>query len=142
MQSATVQYARDADARGGGGVDRPMTVTSAIARAGARATVRIDRARERGGARRARGARAVTRATAGGTDGEGFVLRNCGDKSMAHLDAPVLVLEDDVEFPDPAALRAYHATLYPAILNAEMVDTGIIGGAHITEYRRAVGTKG
>ena len=29
----------------------------------------------------------MTRETAGGTDGEGFVLRNCGDKSMAHLDA-------------------------------------------------------
>lgn len=66
-----------------------MVATSAIARAGARATVRIERARARGGARLARGARAVTRATAGGTDGQGFVLRNCGDKSMAHLDAPV-----------------------------------------------------
>lgn len=43
---------------------------------------------------------------------------------------------------DPQALRAYHATLYPPILNAEMVDAGIIGGAHVTEYRRAVGTKG
>lgn len=43
---------------------------------------------------------------------------------------------------DPDALRAYHATLYPAILNAEMVDAGVIGGAHVTEYRRAVGTKG
>lgn len=43
---------------------------------------------------------------------------------------------------NPDALRAYHATLYPAILNAEMVDAGVSGGAHITEYRRAVGTKG
>ncbi len=43
---------------------------------------------------------------------------------------------------DPAALRAYHATLYPAILNAETVDAGVMGGAHVTEYRRAVGTKG
>ncbi len=43
---------------------------------------------------------------------------------------------------DPDALRAYHATLYPAILNAEMVEGGVIGGAHVTEYRRAVGTKG
>jgi hypothetical protein len=66
-----------------------MVAASAIARAGARATVRIERTRARGGVRLARGARAVTRATAGGTDGEGFVLRNCGDKSMAHLDAPV-----------------------------------------------------
>jgi len=43
---------------------------------------------------------------------------------------------------DPAGLRAYHATLYPAILNAEAVDAGVIGGAHVTEYRRAIGTKG
>ena len=43
---------------------------------------------------------------------------------------------------DPQALRAYHATLYPAILNAEAVDAGVSGGAHVTEYRRAVGTKG
>jgi len=43
---------------------------------------------------------------------------------------------------DPAALRAYHATLYPAILNAAMVDAGVMGGAHVTEYRRAIGTKG
>lgn len=43
---------------------------------------------------------------------------------------------------DPAALRAYHATLYPAILNADMVDAGVSGDAHVTEYRRAVGTKG
>jgi PRTRC genetic system protein C len=43
---------------------------------------------------------------------------------------------------DPDALRAYHSTLYPAILNAEMVDVGVSGGAHVTEYRRAVGTKG
>lgn len=43
---------------------------------------------------------------------------------------------------DPDALRAYHATLYPAILNAEMIDAGVTGGAHVTEYRRAVGTKG
>lgn len=43
---------------------------------------------------------------------------------------------------DPAALRAYHATLYPAILNADAVDTGVTGDAHVVEYRRAVGTKG
>ncbi|MBC2668744.1 PRTRC system protein C [Novosphingobium piscinae] len=43
---------------------------------------------------------------------------------------------------DPAALRAYHATLYPAILNAEAVDAGASGGNLVTEYRRAVGTKG
>lgn len=43
---------------------------------------------------------------------------------------------------DPAALRAYHATLYPAILNADAVDAGVIGDAHVVEYRRAVGTKG
>mgnify|MGYP006173254357 FL=1 len=43
---------------------------------------------------------------------------------------------------DPQALRAYHATLYPAILNAETVDAGVNGGVHVTEYRRAVGTKG
>tara|TARA_A100001391_G_C5079776_1_gene279826 strand:- start:2856 stop:3062 length:207 start_codon:yes stop_codon:yes gene_type:complete len=56
---------------------------------------------------------------------------------------------DGIDLPVPPhladdrnALRTYHATLYPAILNAEMVDTGIIGSAHITEYRRAVGTKG
>ena len=46
-------------------------------------------------------------------------------------------LADDLQ-----ALRAYHATLYPAILNAEAVDAGVSGGAHVTEYRRAVGTKG
>ena len=43
---------------------------------------------------------------------------------------------------DPEGLRAYHATLYPAILNADMADAGVSGGAHIIEYRRAVGTKG
>lgn len=43
---------------------------------------------------------------------------------------------------EPAALRAYHATLYPAILNAEIVDAGVFGAAHVMEYRRAVGTKG
>lgn len=43
---------------------------------------------------------------------------------------------------DPTALRAYHATLYPAILNAETVDAGVSGTAHVIEYRRAVGTKG
>jgi PRTRC genetic system protein C len=43
---------------------------------------------------------------------------------------------------DPTALRAYHATLYPAILNAETVDAGVSGAAHVIEYRRAVGTKG
>lgn len=43
---------------------------------------------------------------------------------------------------DPQGLRAYHATLYPAILNAETVDAGVTGDQHITEYRRAVGTKG
>ena len=43
---------------------------------------------------------------------------------------------------DPQGLRAYHATLYPAITNAEMIDVGVSGTAHVTEYRRAVGTKG
>ena len=43
---------------------------------------------------------------------------------------------------DPAGLRAYHATLYPAILNAEAVDAGVTNGVIVTEYRRAVGTKG
>lgn len=43
---------------------------------------------------------------------------------------------------DPQALRAYHATLYPAILNAETVDAGVSGDALVTEYRRAIGTKG
>ncbi|AOR76301.1 PRTRC system protein C [Novosphingobium resinovorum] len=43
---------------------------------------------------------------------------------------------------DAQGLRAYHATLYPAILNAEAVDLGVSGTAHVTEYRRAVGTKG
>lgn len=43
---------------------------------------------------------------------------------------------------DQQALRAYHATLYPAILNAEAVDAGVSGNAHLIEYRRAVGTKG
>ena len=43
---------------------------------------------------------------------------------------------------EPGALRAYHATLYPAILNAEIVDAGVSGAAHVMEYRRAVGTKG
>lgn len=43
---------------------------------------------------------------------------------------------------DPTALRAYHATLYPAILNAEAVDAGVTARVHVTEYRRAVGTKG
>ena len=56
---------------------------------------------------------------------------------------------DGIDLPVPAhiaddhqARRAYHATLYPAILNAEMVDAGVTGETHITEYRRAVGTKG
>ena len=35
---------------------------------------------------------------------------------------------------DPDGLRAYHATLYPAVLNAEMVDAGVSGGAHVTEW--------
>lgn len=43
---------------------------------------------------------------------------------------------------DRPGLRAYHATLYPAILNAEAVDAGVAGDAHVVEYRRAVGTKG
>lgn len=43
---------------------------------------------------------------------------------------------------DPQGLRAYHATLYPAILNAEAVDAGVTNNVHVTEYRRAVGTKG
>lgn len=43
---------------------------------------------------------------------------------------------------DPQGLRAYHASLYPAILNAEAVDAGVSGTNHVIEYRRAVGTKG
>jgi PRTRC genetic system protein C len=43
---------------------------------------------------------------------------------------------------DPQGLRTYHATLYPAILNAEAVDAGATGNVLVTEYRRAVGTKG
>ena len=43
---------------------------------------------------------------------------------------------------DPQGLRTYHATLYPAILNAEAVDAGAKGNVLVTEYRRAVGTKG
>lgn len=43
---------------------------------------------------------------------------------------------------DPDGLRAYHTTLYPAIVNAAMVDAGVSEGMHVTEYRRAVGTKG
>lgn len=56
---------------------------------------------------------------------------------------------DDIDLPvpphlanDPEGLRAYHATLYPAILNAEMIDAGVSGNTHVIEYRRAVGTKG
>lgn len=56
---------------------------------------------------------------------------------------------DGIDLPVPPhladdrdALRAYHATLYPAILNADAVDAGVTGGAYVTEYRRAVGTKG
>lgn len=56
---------------------------------------------------------------------------------------------DGIDLPVPphladdlTALRAYHARLYPAIVNAEMVDAGVSGTAHVTEYRRAVGTKG
>lgn len=43
---------------------------------------------------------------------------------------------------DPQGLRQYHATLFPAILNAEAVDAGVSNGVLVTEYRRAVGTKG
>lgn len=43
---------------------------------------------------------------------------------------------------DSAGLRAFHATLYPEITNAEIFDAGVTGDAHVTEYRRAVGTKG
>ncbi|MDR2857523.1 MAG: PRTRC system protein C [Novosphingobium sp.] len=54
------------------------------------------------------------------------------------IDLPVPPhLVDDLQ-----GLRAYHATLYPAILNAEMVDAGVTGDVRVTEYRRAVGTKG
>lgn len=56
---------------------------------------------------------------------------------------------DGIDLPVPPhladdrdALRAYHATLYPAILNAEIVDGGVVGGVHVSEYRRAIGTKG
>ena len=53
---------------------------------------------------------------------------------------PVEAAHPTAEWMD--ALRAYHATLYPAILNADLVDAGVTGGVHVTEYRRAVGTKG
>lgn len=43
---------------------------------------------------------------------------------------------------NPDALRAYHATLYPEILNAAAADAGVSDGNLVTEYRRAVGTKG
>ena len=43
---------------------------------------------------------------------------------------------------DPQALRAYHATLYPAITTADAVDQGVTNGTLVTEYRRAIGTKG
>lgn len=56
---------------------------------------------------------------------------------------------DGIDLPVPPhiadnqqALRAYHAAIYPAILNAEVVDAGVTGDVHVTEYRRAVGTKG
>lgn len=56
---------------------------------------------------------------------------------------------DGIELPvpahiadDPQALRAYHATLYPAITTADVVDAGVQNGVLVTEYRRAVGTKG
>lgn len=43
---------------------------------------------------------------------------------------------------DPQALRAYHATLYPAITTADAVDLPPSNGTIVTEYRRAIGTKG
>jgi len=43
---------------------------------------------------------------------------------------------------DAQQLRSYHATLYPAIINAEIFDAGVSEGTHVIEYRRAVGTKG
>lgn len=43
---------------------------------------------------------------------------------------------------DPVALRAFHAALYPAIATADAVDVGEKDGAYVTEYRRAVGSKG
>jgi PRTRC genetic system protein C len=56
---------------------------------------------------------------------------------------------DGIDLPVPPhlandlqGLRTYHSTLYPAILNAELIDVGVTGGVHVTEYRRAVGTKG
>lgn len=56
---------------------------------------------------------------------------------------------DGIDLPVPPhlagdlqGLRAYHSTLYPAILNAETIEAGVTNGVHVTEYRRAVGTKG
>jgi len=43
---------------------------------------------------------------------------------------------------DPKALRSYHATLFPPITTAEPFDAGVKDGVHVTEYRRAIGTKG
>jgi PRTRC genetic system protein C len=56
---------------------------------------------------------------------------------------------DGVELPvpahlenDPNALRAFHAALYPAVATADAVEVGVVGDAHVVEYRRTVGTKG
>ena len=43
---------------------------------------------------------------------------------------------------DRDALRAFHATLYPEIMTAEIVDLGVSNRSYVIEYRRAVGTKG
>ena len=56
---------------------------------------------------------------------------------------------DGIELPcpdnligDADALKAFHASLYPAITTADAVVIGVENGKHITEYRRAIGTKG
>ena len=56
---------------------------------------------------------------------------------------------DSIELPvpphlegNPDALKSFHATLYPAITTADTVVVGVEGSKHVTEYRRAIGTKG
>lgn len=56
---------------------------------------------------------------------------------------------DGMDLPVPqhlasneTALRAFHATLHPAITTATATETVDADGNPTTEYRRAVGTKG
>lgn len=41
-----------------------------------------------------------------------------------------------------AGLKAFHASMYPAIATADTHEIGREGDNFIVEYRRAVGTKG